>query len=178
MQQLYRQLLVGMREGTEFQVLTGLLLEDAAAVFALVALRVVELLDLVVRQQARPVPAIALPRALQVRIGDHGEVATPVALPVVEAAGRVLVVAGVRQLARRCFEGLQVEPEELVLLQVGQLVGVCPEAIVRALAVGLAGRGLVDEGMEADLVGVVRVLAALRRGGGTGSSQRQSICVG
>jgi hypothetical protein len=164
MQQLYRDFLIGMRERAKFQVLTGLLLEDATTVLTLVSLWMVELLNLIMRQQASPVPAIALARAFQMGVGDDGEVTTSVALPVVETTGSVLVVAGVRQLARRCFEGLQVEPEELVLLQVGQLIGMRPEAIVRALAVALAGRGLVDEGMEAVLIGIMRVLAGLRKG--------------
>jgi hypothetical protein len=148
MEQLNGEFLIGMRKGTKFQVFTGLLLENATAVLTLVSLRMVKLLNLIMRQQTSPVSAIPLPRTFQVRVGS------------------ILVVTGVGQLARRCFEGLQVESEELVLLQVGQLVGMRPEAVVRPLAVGLTRRGLVDEGMEADLVGVMRVLAALGMMGG------------
>lgn len=139
MEQLNGEFLIRMRKGTEFQVFTGLLLEDATAVLTLVSLWMVKLLNLIMRQQTSPVSAIPLPRTFQVRVGNHGEVATSVSLPVVKSAGSILVVTGVGQLARRCFEGLQVESEELVLLQVGQLVGMCPEAVVRPLAVGLTG---------------------------------------
>jgi hypothetical protein len=177
-EELDGQLLIGMREGTKLQILAGLLLEDAAAVLALVALRVVQLLDLVVRVQASLVPAVPLARTLQVRIAHLREVPTPVALPVVESAARVLVVAGVGELAGRGLEGLQVEAEELVLLQVGEFVGVCPVAVIGCLAVGLAGGGLVEEGVVVDLVVVVGVLASLRVGGDTCSSQVQIICVG
>lgn len=90
-------------------------------------------------QQTSTVAAITLPRALQVRIRDEGEIPTSVSLSMVETTASILVVTGVRQLARRCFEGLQVESEELVFLEVGQLVGMRPKAIIRVLAVGLAG---------------------------------------
>lgn len=96
----------------------------------------------------------------------------------VETATRVLVIAGVRQLARRRLESLQVKTKELVLLQVGHFVGMHAEAVVGPLAIGLALRGLIDEGVEVHLVRVVRVLAGLRVPAGTCSSQRQSICVG
>jgi hypothetical protein len=167
-----------MCEGAKLQILAGLLLEDAAAVLALVALRVVQLLDLVVRVQACLVAAVALARALQVRIPHLREVPTAVALPVAEAAAGVLVVAGMGELAGRGLEGLQVESENLVLLEVGHFVGMRSVTVIRSLAVGLAGRGLVYEGVEADLVVVVRVLAGLPLVSFTCSSQVQIICVG
>jgi hypothetical protein len=138
----------------------------------------VELLDFVVRERTILIAAIPLDTALQVRVAYLSQVPSAIAFPVVEAATGVLVVAGVGELAGEGLEGLQVEAEEHVLLQVGQFVAVNSEAKVRAVALRLALRGLVDEWMVAVLVGVVRVLAGLLGKEGTCSSQVQNICVG
>jgi hypothetical protein len=165
MEKFDSEFFVGVSEGAEFEVFAGFLLEDAAAILAFVSLRVVKLFNLIMRQQASPVPAVALSCAFQVRVRNYREVPTSVTLPMVKPAGGILIVAGVRQLTWRSFEGLQVKAEKLVLLQVGQLIGMGSEAVIRALTVGLARGCLVDEWMEADLVSVVRVLAGLIRNG-------------
>lgn len=58
MQQLNRDLLVIMRKRTELKVLTALPLERPTAVLALIPLRVIQLLNLIVRKGAIPIPAI------------------------------------------------------------------------------------------------------------------------
>lgn len=77
-----------------------------------------------------PIPAIPLPRALEVRIAHLSKVSPAIALPVIEATARVLVITAVGQLARRSLEGLQVESEEHVLLEVRHLVPMRPVTVV------------------------------------------------
>ena len=112
------------------------------------------------------------------RIPQLREVPTAVALPVVETTAGVVVIAGMGELAGRGLEGLEVKAEELVFLEVGHFVGVRAVTVIGSLAVGLAGGELVDEGVEADLVIVMRVLAGLPLVRFTCSSQVQIICVG
>ena len=96
----------------------------------------------------------------------------------VETTAGVVVIAGMGELAGRGLEGLEVKAEELVFLEVGHFVRVRTVTVIGSLAVGLAGGELVDEGVEADLVIVMRVLAGLPLVRFTCSSQVQIICVG
>lgn len=50
------------------------------------------------------------------RVVDLSKVASAVALPVVEAATRILIIAGMVELAGSSLEGLQVKAKELMLL--------------------------------------------------------------
>lgn len=58
MQQLNRDLLVIMRKRTKLKVFAALPLERPTAVLALIPLWVIQLLNLIVREGAIPVPAI------------------------------------------------------------------------------------------------------------------------
>lgn len=60
------------------------------------------------------------------RIVDNGQIPASIPLPVVKPATRVLIIARMCDLALGGLEGLQVEPEKLMLLQVGMLLLVHP----------------------------------------------------
>lgn len=161
MQQLNRDLLVIMRKRTKLQVLAAVALECPTAVLALIPLRVIQLLDLIVGEWAIPVPAIVPLPALQMRIVDDAQIPASIALAMVKPATRVLIIARMGDLALSGLEGLEVEPEKLMLLQVGMLLLVHPRTEEVVATVGEALRGLVYEWMEVVLEGVVGGRAVL-----------------
>ena len=79
----------------------------------------------------------------------------------VKPAARVLIIARMCNLALSSLEGLQVEPEKLMLLEVGVFLFVHPRAEEVVIAVGEALGGLVNEWMEVVLEGVVGGRAVL-----------------
>ena len=133
----------------------------------------IQLLDLIVREGTVPVPAVVPLPTLQMRVVDEGQVPASVALAVVKPAARVLIIARMGQLALSSLEGLEVEPEKLMFLQIGVFLLVHPRAEEVVGAVGEALGCLVYEGMEVVLEGVVGGRAVLDRRTVTGWSQEQ-----
>lgn len=82
----------------------------------------------------------------------------------VKPATCVFIIARMGDLALGGFEGLQIEAEKLMLLQVGMLLLMHPRAEEVVNAVGEALRCLIDKWMEVVLEGVVRGSAVLDRG--------------
>ena len=99
------------------------------------------------------------------RIVDDAQIPASIPLAMVKPATRVLIIARMGDLALSGLEGLEVEPEKLMLLQIGMLLLVHPRAEEVVGTVGEALRGLVYEWMEVVLEGVVggrAVLAGMR----------------
>lgn len=112
----YFDFVVGVSEGAIFTILTTLLVDIALTVLGLIAGRVVELLDFIMRVMTFFVLALFL-RALNVIVSYFLGVASSIALVVViVTAGKFMHIGKLLSMrAELGFEGVQIKTEELIL---------------------------------------------------------------
>jgi len=114
MEQFYSNLLIVVSKRTKKIVLAIFVIQGLGAVFALIPLRMIELLNLIVGVFAVVFATVLFQSALHISIVMMRGMPSSVTLSVEKSTACILVVARVIDLARLSFECIKIKSKELM----------------------------------------------------------------